>query len=134
MQIRVTCAVRCTVLFGPMSRYEVTNFKASNLRRHHGSKEHADALRLFLKIDSLVGADSVKDFQTVWAALRKGDSGRQGIEGVGTYHKVRNMVWCLGEAIRDLDRSFLARPGVPRLPYLKPPLPLSCRNRNEIAK
>ncbi len=109
----IVCVVRCTTLFGPLSRYEVKHLKVGNLRRHHDSKEHLNALRLFLKMETVAGSISERDFQTVWASLRKGDSGRQGIEGIGTYHKVRNLVWCLGEAIRDLDRAFVSRPGVP---------------------
>lgn len=44
--------------------------------------------------------------------LCSGKSGRGGKDTVGSYKKFRHMLWCLAEAMREIDRRFLLQDGV----------------------
>ena len=52
-------------------------------------------------------APSAKDFERLWDAACMGAVSK-GLEGIGSGKKCWKMQWCLGEAIRRLDKDFLA--------------------------
>jgi len=90
-----------------LANFECDNFKMANLERHTRSRLHREALSSFLGLgDDLLGAPAKDDFRKLWDALRAGNSGRQGIQGIGAQHKLAKMAWCLFESMCDLDRKF----------------------------
>ena len=83
-------------------------WKWSNMKRHHTCKKHLRAVKKLLNIeDAQVLVDSAPSdwcFQQVWKAVRAGRSSRQGVEGVGSRHKVVRLMRCLSRAMFALDR------------------------------
>ncbi|CAK9022737.1 unnamed protein product [Durusdinium trenchii] len=91
--------------------YDVITGNFSNMRRHAECKQHRQALASLGLID--VGAEedapSLSAFEQVARGRMKGPSAlRHGEAGVGGRKKVTHMVQCLGDAVFDLDRRFVA--------------------------
>ena len=90
------------------SEFAVSIPRRHNIVRHGKSKLHLANVRDFLHLGSgPVGAPSADEFKATWQALRSGNSGRQGLPGIGDRHKVYKLIWALGEAAMDVDREFL---------------------------
>ncbi len=80
----------------------------SNLRRHEKSKVHRAAVQAHLvKAETLdvAGAPPAEDFVAVWRALGGGGRSRP---TVMSPRKRNTIEWCLWQALRDTECSFLA--------------------------
>jgi hypothetical protein len=92
------------------ANFTVDDYKTANLKRHQDASGHKIAVSSLLKLqDEVCGAPSTADFAAVWKALRSGNSCRSGLPGVANYNKARTMLWCIFEAVNDLDRDFLTK-------------------------
>ena len=91
----------------------------SNFKKHAASKVHRQATAAFLSQRGItfgpssgrivVGAPPVDHFHKLWTLLADGLAPANGIEGIGTNHKLVRMAWCLCEAMRRDDADFLSR-------------------------
>ena len=84
--------------------------KPKTLAKHAESKEHkAAATQEFGPTGHPVGrAPAVEEFQKMLAELERGTSTRCLAKGT-TSTKVRGIVWCLVEAMKEKDRKFLSK-------------------------
>ena len=82
-----------------------TKRKTFWLRRHANSTCHKNAEK-----SANPTAPSEQSFKTVYEAVRKGMSaGDNGLASVGNKEKVRNMIYCLGEAAKRHGQKFLLK-------------------------
>ena len=83
------------------------------LRKHAASSWHCRAAMMYLKIQPGMvpsvhcGAPPVDHFQTVIASLKQGTSPAAGIKDIGSARKIINMVYCIAEGMRQIERDFL---------------------------
>lgn len=93
------------------ANFEVVAHNFNNMKRHASSKQHLQALGQLQLIDVPADEDapSVESFEAVARGRMKGPVAlRHGETGVGGRKKITHMVQCLGAAIVELDRRFLA--------------------------
>lgn len=109
---RIGCVIcKMTKQDNEYGNYDVITGNFSNMRRHAECKQHQQALASLGLID--VGAEedapSLSAFEQVARGRMKGPSAlRHGEAGVGGRKKVTHMVQCLGDAVFELDRRFVA--------------------------
>ena len=103
-------------LCSPMALYTVnTNdgLQLCHMMRHQSLDSHIQAAKAFVEQDEELlagaGAPSAEAFERMVDQLRKGVSASAGMEGVGEHRRITKMIWCMREAIQDMDRDFLAR-------------------------
>ncbi|CAK0864004.1 unnamed protein product, partial [Prorocentrum cordatum] len=103
-------------LIGHMATFSVNTTAAlqlCHLKRHQSSDAHNQAASAYnensAELLAGAGAPSAEAFETLLRELPKGVSPTAGMHGVGQKHKISKMIWCLREAISDIDRDFLAR-------------------------
>lgn len=93
------------------ANFEVVTHNFNNMKRHASSKQHLQALGQLELIDVPADEDapSSESFEAVARGRMKGPVAlRHGETGVGGRKKITHMVQCLGAAIVELDRRFLA--------------------------
>ena len=103
-------------LRNPMAMHTINNHEnlsLSHLLRHQTWASHIQAATAFVENaqELLAGAGAPSDeaFERLVDQLRKGVSASAGVEGVGEQKKLTKMIWCMREAIQDMDIDFLAR-------------------------
>ena len=88
-------------------------FQLSNLKRHHMSKLHQEAVVEFGNSGNAasqsIGAPPIHAFEKMMELLAKGLSPTAGIDGVGRKRKIQKMIWCIREAVRRADETILGR-------------------------
>ncbi len=107
----------------PASRYAQFTVQVpslSNLKRHAQSRHHKKALSGYKKhlldkaasqtqSDTLAGTPSEDEFLAMWKALGSSSTGSAAKVASHSQRKITTMEWCLWEALRDSERSALAR-------------------------
>ena len=84
------------------------------LKKHQASAQHQKSVMQYLDIElgptglSLLGAPPLHVFTEALAGLQKGDSARRMDLG-GTGDRVRNIRFCLFEALAEVNREFMGR-------------------------
>ena len=106
-------------LTSPLALHTVKTSDAlqiGHLLKHHALDSHIQAAAAFVdedgelsRLSAGAGAPSPEAFEKMISELRKGVSASAGMEGVGQQQKITKMIWCVREAIQDMDRDFLAR-------------------------
>ena len=94
---------------GNYATMSVKVVRLSNLLHRHNSKAHSLAAARYVGLQDVPDsscAPTAAHFKTVWVAKRKGES--CGTE-VGSPWKQRRMVWCIAEAMRNMERSHILR-------------------------
>ena len=91
----------------------IEGLQLCHMLRHQSLVSHIQASRAFVEQDEELlagaGAPSAEVFERMVDQLRKGVSASAGMEGVGEQKKITKMIWCMREAIQDMDTDFLAR-------------------------
>ena len=105
--------------FATFTVCSIATMSISNFKKHAASKVHRQATAAFLSQRGItfgpssgrivVGAPPVDHFHKLWTLLADGLAPANGIEGIGTNHKLVRMAWCLCEAMRRDDADFLSR-------------------------
>ena len=99
------------------AQYDVGCAKLANLRRHQSSPGHIACAAAYLGIDYNPGVDakgarkfgpSKEEFRQVWDAVSAGVSAHAGVKGLCAKSKMREMAWCIAEAMRSKDREFVS--------------------------
>ena len=112
----VACAAsqNCTTSTRAYARYNINTVKGlqkCNLLLHHGNESHRQNVITFLGLPHeaanskhVIPKESVRK---AWDMVCAGQSPAQGLEGVGRAEKVSNILWCISEAIKHIDRNFV---------------------------
>ena len=99
-----------------MVRTDMATFKCVTLprldvlKKHQASAQHQKSVMQGLDVDGLavLGAPPLHVFTEALAAIQKGDSARRMDLG-GTGDRVRNIRFCLFEALAEVNREFMGR-------------------------
>ena len=97
-----------------MATFSCTTTRKDLLRKHQASHQHQKAVLRELGVEvgpkgyPLVGAPPLEVFSEVLAKVQSGESARK-IDQGGTGDRIRNIRFCLLEALQEQDRDFLKR-------------------------
>ena len=109
---RVGCVIcKMTKQDNEYGNYDVITGNFSNMKRHSECKQHQQALAQLglIEVTADEDAPSMSAFEQVARGRMKGPSAlRHGEAGVGGRKKITHMVQCLGDAVFELDRRFIA--------------------------
>lgn len=87
----------------------------SHLRRHAALPSHLSAVRAFLNLDAQDAEGDERQappsdhFVKVWNSICSGQAPNAGVPGVGSRHKITQIVQCLAEGIRMIDRKWMMK-------------------------
>ena len=99
------------------AHYDIGCLKLTNLKRHQSCPGHIACAAHYLGIDYTPGLDAQgasnfcpnkDDFLKVWDEVSKGIATSEGIKGLCAKIKMRQMTWCIAEAMRSKDREFVS--------------------------
>ena len=83
-----------------------------NLKRHHALGWHKDSCLMYLGLPTDYSpfdrAPNSDAFKKVWDHIAAGLSPAAGVAGVGEGKKVNQLVFCVAESIREIDRKWLS--------------------------
>ena len=91
------------------------SLRVKELASHADSKIHKDATMEYCQIpvgptmQSVAAAPPLTEFKIVWDAACKG---QRTVEQIGQYERINKLKWCIWEAIKEADRTFLMKDGV----------------------
>jgi hypothetical protein len=103
-----------TLVRGDFAAFKSTALRVDVLRRHQASAQHRRCVLEALEVNlgpkglALVGAPPLSAFTEALAKLQTGESARRMDQG-GTGDRMKNMRFCLLEALAEVNREFLQR-------------------------
>ena len=91
-------------------QHRVTKLAKFTILQHSGKLSHQESVAKMTGVPfERKLAPPRKHWEETFDAMVDGRSYKKGVKQVGTQHKMRKMVWCIAEAMRDADRNFMTK-------------------------